>query len=202
MARGAAGEDGSIRELDGRVTTLLPGASCLLCRGRILRPDWPPSRSTPTSAGAALARATCRDSASATPSVGTFTTLVTCFAINEVARSPVRLQRRLRRFGATELLLRLHERRLNFNSRQPGVHWCGNAAPLRTRRRLDAVSDGLIDWWRRRRWTKPRIKQVVLYATRAEVLSRCAGRRSRWSDRTSSRNGRSSSARAVTGDTS
>jgi uncharacterized protein DUF6527 len=31
------------------------------------------------------------------------------------------------------------------------------------------VIDGLVDWWRRRRWTKPRIKQVVVYRSRADV---------------------------------
>ncbi len=29
--------------------------------------------------------------------------------------------------------------------------------------------DPLIDWWRRRRWTTPRIRQVVVYRSRAEV---------------------------------
>jgi molybdopterin/thiamine biosynthesis adenylyltransferase len=121
-------EDGSISELDGRVTTLLPGAGCLLCRGRITPAGLAAESLDPDERRRRAGEGYVPGLGERDPSVGTFTTLVACFAINELLDRLFGYSEGSGAFGATELLLRLHERRLNFNSRQPGVHWCGNAA--------------------------------------------------------------------------
>ena len=123
-----AAEDGSIRELDGRVTTLLPGAACLLCRGRITPAGLAAESLDPDERQRRAGEGYVPGLGERDPSVGTFTTLVACFAVNELLDRLFAYSDGSGAFGATELLLRLHERRLNFNSRAPGTHWCGNSA--------------------------------------------------------------------------
>jgi molybdopterin/thiamine biosynthesis adenylyltransferase len=120
-------QDGSVRGLNGRVTTLLPGAACLLCRGRLdpkrlLAEGLPEEERRRRAAEGYVPGLGDPD-----PAVGTFTTMVSTWAVNELldrlfgysADSPL--------FGATETLFLLHERMMRFNSRAPHEgHWCGD----------------------------------------------------------------------------
>jgi molybdopterin/thiamine biosynthesis adenylyltransferase len=121
-------DDGSIRALDGRVTTLLPGAACLLCRGRItpqglMAEALDPEERERRAGEGYVPRLGLRD-----PAVGTFTTLIGCFAVSELLDRLFGYSEGSATFGATELLLRLADRRLSFNSRLPGGgHWCEDA---------------------------------------------------------------------------
>jgi len=61
------------------------------------------------------------------PAVGTFTTLIGCFAVNEMLDRLFGYSEDAASFKSTEVLVRLVDRRLDFNSRLPrGGHWCGN----------------------------------------------------------------------------
>jgi molybdopterin/thiamine biosynthesis adenylyltransferase len=120
-------EDGSIRDLDGRVTTLRPGAPCLLCRRRITpqglgAEDLDPEERERRAGEGYVPGLNQRD-----PAVGTFTTLIGCFAVNELLDRLFGYSEGTDTFGSTELLLRLVERRLRFNSPLPGpAHWCAD----------------------------------------------------------------------------
>jgi molybdopterin/thiamine biosynthesis adenylyltransferase len=120
---------GGIRALEGRVTTLLPGAACLLCRRRITPEGLTAEALPPEERARRAAEGYVRGLNQRDPSVGTFTTLVAGLAINELLDRLFAYSEGAAAFGATEVLLRLHDRRLNFNSREPGSqHWCGEVA--------------------------------------------------------------------------
>lgn len=116
---------GGIRSLEGRVTTLLPGAACLLCRRHITSEGLATEALPPEERKRRAREGYVRGLDERDPSVGTFTTLVAGLAINELLDRIFGYSEDSALFGATELLLQLHNRRLGFNSREPGMHWCG-----------------------------------------------------------------------------
>lgn len=77
-------EDGSIRALDGRVTTLVPGSACLLCRGRITPLGLMAEALDPEERKRRTGEGYIPDLDERDPAVGTFTTLVGCYAVNEM----------------------------------------------------------------------------------------------------------------------
>jgi hypothetical protein len=118
----ASDSEGKLTDIVGRITTLTPGAACLICRGRIdlirartelLIPD---ERKRLENEGYAPVLGM------AEPAVVTFTTSVASFAVTE-------LLERLIGFGAeprpTELLIRFHDREISTNLASPvGRHFC------------------------------------------------------------------------------
>ncbi|HVA57604.1 MAG TPA: ThiF family adenylyltransferase [Gemmatimonadaceae bacterium] len=112
--------------IDGRVTTLVPGQACLVCRGRInlrraaselLTPD---ERKRRAEEGYAPALGGVE------PAVVSFTTAVAAAAICE-------LLERLIGYGPSprpsEVLLRMHEREISTNRAEPRIgHYCHEAA--------------------------------------------------------------------------
>ncbi|MDP9226410.1 MAG: ThiF family adenylyltransferase [Actinomycetota bacterium] len=116
-----------IAGLFGRVTTITPGAACLVCRD-YSTPDGlqaeslPPEERRARAAEGYVPGLRDRD-----PSVGTFTTLVASFAVAEMLDRLVDYSSTTAR--PTELILRLHDRKLSTNSKQPKPgHWCGKTA--------------------------------------------------------------------------
>jgi proteasome lid subunit RPN8/RPN11 len=118
----ASDAEGRLTDINGRVTTMVPGAGCMICRGRVdlirARTELllPEERVRLENEGYAptLGRAE--------PAVVTFTTSVAAFAVTEMLE-------RLIGFGAeprpTELLIRFHEREISTNLAQPvGRHFC------------------------------------------------------------------------------
>jgi molybdopterin/thiamine biosynthesis adenylyltransferase/proteasome lid subunit RPN8/RPN11 len=113
---------GILRGIDGRVTTLLPGQACLVCRGRIdlaragaelLTPD---ERRRREDEGYAPALGPTE------PAVVTFTTLVAATAVSE-------LLERFIGYGPeprpSEVLLRCHDREISTNVDTPRAgHYC------------------------------------------------------------------------------
>lgn len=120
-------EDGSIRAVDGRVTTLLPGQACLLCRERITPDGLAAEDLDPEERRRRAGEGYVPGLGERDPSVGTFTTLIACYAVNELLDRLFGYSDGAGASGATELLVRLADRRLNFNSREPGPHWCGQS---------------------------------------------------------------------------
>ena len=115
-------EDGYIKGIDGRVTVLVPGTGCLVCRNRI---DLQRAAAEMTSPGERQRRA---DEGYAPalegvePAVVTFTTQTAAAAVSE-------LLERLIRFGPepvpSEILLRAHEREVSTNVQAPRErHYC------------------------------------------------------------------------------
>jgi proteasome lid subunit RPN8/RPN11 len=118
----ASDANGQLTDINGRVTTMVPGAGCMICRGRVdlirartesLTPD---ERVRLENEGYAptLGRAE--------PAVVTFTTSVAALAVTEMLE-------RLIGFGyeprPTELLIRFHEREISTNLAEPvGRHFC------------------------------------------------------------------------------
>lgn len=114
--------NGTLRGIDGRVTTLVPGQACLVCRGRIdlaragaelLTPD---ERRRREDEGYAPALGRTE------PAVVTFTTLVAATAVSE-------LLERLIGYGPeprpSEVLLRCHDREISTNVDTPRPrHYC------------------------------------------------------------------------------
>lgn len=122
-------EDGSIRGLIGRVTTLIPGAACLVCRGRI-----DTQRMLAESLGEEERKRRAKEGyvpglGDPDPAVGAYTTMVATWAINELLDRLFDYSAASDKSGATELLLLLHDRSLSFNSRPPRAgHWCADEA--------------------------------------------------------------------------
>jgi molybdopterin/thiamine biosynthesis adenylyltransferase/proteasome lid subunit RPN8/RPN11 len=117
---------GGIAGLYGRVTSVMPGAACLVCRD-YATPEGLHAEALPADEREARAQEGYvpglreRD-----PSVGVFTTMVATFAINELLDRLIGYSAPPGA-GSTETLIRLHERKLGFNSKPPrGNHWCGN----------------------------------------------------------------------------
>jgi molybdopterin/thiamine biosynthesis adenylyltransferase len=114
--------EGEITGLYGRVTTMVPGDACLICRGRV---DLQLARDEqqPTDERERLAReGYAQGLGDPDPAVVTYTTLVAALAVDE-------LKRRLFGFGApaAELLISISDREL----RRPGrsaapTHFCGD----------------------------------------------------------------------------
>ncbi|MFL6238398.1 MAG: ThiF family adenylyltransferase [Actinomycetes bacterium] len=123
-----ASDNGNMQGIYGRVTTLTPGAACLLCRNRI----------DVARAGAELmeeeelrdlqAEGYAPELGGIEPAVVPYTTLVAALAVGE-------LLERLIGYGAdpapTELIARIHDRELSTNSRLPNQgHFCDPASGL------------------------------------------------------------------------
>jgi molybdopterin/thiamine biosynthesis adenylyltransferase len=122
-------EDGSIRALTGRVTTLLPGQACLLCLGRItpgglLAEDLDPEERR-RRAGEGYVPGLAEND----PAVGTFTTLIGGLAVNELFDRLFGYSSSSPTFKSTELFLRLGQRSLNYTSKPASAtHWCGDVS--------------------------------------------------------------------------
>lgn len=113
---------GTLSGIDGRVTTLVPGHACLVCRGRIdlaragtelLTPD---ERRRREDEGYAPALGRTE------PAVVTFTTLVAASAVTEVLERFIGYGPEPR---PSEILLRVHEREVSTNIQVPRPrHYC------------------------------------------------------------------------------
>jgi molybdopterin/thiamine biosynthesis adenylyltransferase/proteasome lid subunit RPN8/RPN11 len=141
-------DGGSVRGLFGRVTTLYPGAPCLICRGRIdlaqVAAEGLPAQERERLAGEGYVPGLGEPD----PSVGAYTTLVASLAVSEMLD---------RLFGlsgeeepAPELLLRLHDRAITKIVGEPRVgHYCverdnwgrGDAEPLMGQLWADSAND-------------------------------------------------------------
>jgi molybdopterin/thiamine biosynthesis adenylyltransferase/proteasome lid subunit RPN8/RPN11 len=121
--------DGSVRGLFGRVTTLIPGAPCLLCRGRIDHQQIAAEGLPDAERERLAAEGYVPGLGEPDPSVGPYTTLVGTMAVSELLD---------RLFGLsgdehppTELLLRLHDRTISAIERSPQEgHYCVTQAVL------------------------------------------------------------------------
>ncbi len=118
----ASSEDGELRGIYGRVTTMVPGAACLLCRGRIDRSrasaELMVTEEQERLAGEGYAPALN----GIEPAVVTFTTSVAAMAVSE-------LLERFVHYGTSpvpsELLIRLHDREISTNTVAPTPrHFC------------------------------------------------------------------------------
>ena len=116
-----------IRGLFGRVTTVFPGAACLVCRD-YSTPAGLHAEALPPEERAARAReGYAQGLGDPDPSVAAFTTMVASFAVSEMLDRLIDYSSLAVR--PTELLIRLHDRKLSTNSKPPrGAHWCGRRA--------------------------------------------------------------------------
>lgn len=121
----SSGSDGAIVGIDGRVTTLFPGAACLTCRNRVdlaraaAEMQTPEERMRLEDEGYAPALGRTE------PAVVAFTTAVAAAAVNEFLD-------RLIGYGPpdrpNETILRMHEREISTNSAKPReAHYCHRA---------------------------------------------------------------------------
>lgn len=117
--------EGVLVGIDGRVTTLTPGAACLVCRNRIDMARAAAEMRTPEDRKRLADEGYAPALGQVEPAVIAFTTAVAAAAINE-------LLERLIGYGPqerpTETLLRLHEREISTNSSAPRAgHYCDPA---------------------------------------------------------------------------
>jgi proteasome lid subunit RPN8/RPN11 len=113
---------GRLSGIDGRVTTLMPGAGCLVCRDRVDLARAAAEMQTPEERRRLADEGYAPALGQVEPAVVAFTTAVAAAAINE-------LLDRLIGYGPperpTETLLRLHEREISTNRALPrDAHYC------------------------------------------------------------------------------
>lgn len=118
----SSGVDGQLVGIDGRVTTLIPGQACLVCRGRIDTKRAGAELMTPGERKRLENEGYAPALGRVEPAVVTFTTLVAATAVNE-------LLERLVGYGPeprpSEVLLRCHDREISTNLEAPGPrHYC------------------------------------------------------------------------------
>lgn len=113
------GANGELTGIDGRVTTLVPGAACLVCRGRIDLQRANSELLTPEERIRLVNEGYAPALQGIEPAVVTFTTLVAATAVSE-------LLERLIGYGPdprpTEVLLRIHDREISTNVMAPRRH--------------------------------------------------------------------------------
>ena len=114
--------DGTLDGIDGRITILTPGAGCLVCRGRIDLARAAAELRTPEE------RKRLEDEGYA-PALGGVEPAVVAFTTAVAAAAVAELLERLIGYGPsprpTEVLLRLHEREISTNLRNPNPgHYC------------------------------------------------------------------------------
>ncbi len=113
------GAGGRLSGIDGRVTTLVPGAGCLVCRGRIDLQRASAELLTPDERVRLVDEGYAPALQGIEPAVVTFTTLVAATAVSE-------LLERLIGYGPeprpTEVLLRIHDREVSTNVMVPRPH--------------------------------------------------------------------------------
>jgi len=117
---------GGLIGIDGRVTTLMPGAACLVCRGRVNMARAAVELRTPEERRRLADEGYAPDLTGIEPAVVTFTSAIASAAITE-------LLDRLIGFGPTprptEVLLRWHEREISTNRAKPrSKHYCDPAS--------------------------------------------------------------------------
>jgi molybdopterin/thiamine biosynthesis adenylyltransferase len=117
---------GALVGIDGRVTTLIPGAACLVCRDRVDVGRAAVELRTPEERRRLADEGYAPDLTGIEPAVVTFTSAVASAAITE-------LLDRLIGFGPTpkptEVLLRWHEREISTNRAKPrSKHYCDPAS--------------------------------------------------------------------------
>jgi molybdopterin/thiamine biosynthesis adenylyltransferase len=106
-------KDNHVTSIDGRITWLAPGASCLLCRARIDPTMAYAEQLSPDERRRLAEQGYAPDLEEPQPSVVTFTTVMAGLATTELMN---------RLFGLadaapTEILMRLHERKISLNRR-------------------------------------------------------------------------------------
>lgn len=121
----SSGPDGLLAGIDGRVTTMTPGAACLVCRNRIDLKRAADEVKTPDERRRLADEGYAPALGQTEPAVVAFTTAVAAAAVNE-------LLDRLIGYGPparpTETLLRLHEREMSSNNARPrDHHYCHQA---------------------------------------------------------------------------
>jgi hypothetical protein len=113
---------GQLVGIDGRVTTLVPGQGCLVCRGRIDTKRAAAELMTPGERKRREDEGYAPALGRVEPAVVTYTTLVAATAVSE-------LLERLVGYGPdprpSEVLLRCHDREVSTNVQAPGPrHYC------------------------------------------------------------------------------
>lgn len=114
--------DDRLTGIDGRVTTLVPGQACLVCRGRIDTKRAAAELMTPGERKRLESEGYAPALARVEPAVVTYTTLVAATAVSE-------LLERLVGYGPeprpSEVLLRCHDREISTNVQAAGAgHYC------------------------------------------------------------------------------
>jgi len=117
-----AKKGGQLRGIDGRITTLIPGAACLVCRGRIDLQRASSELLTPEERVRLANEGYAPALGEIEPAVVTFTTMVSALAVSE-------LLGRLIGFGPdpapSEILVRIHDHEISTNDIKPRVgHYC------------------------------------------------------------------------------
>lgn len=118
----SSGADGQLVGIDGRVTTLVPGQGCLVCRGRIDTKRAAAELLTPGERKRLEDEGYAPALGRVEPAVVTYTTLVAAAAVGE-------LLERLVGYGPeprpSEVLLRCHDREISTNVQAPAPrHYC------------------------------------------------------------------------------
>ena len=118
----SSGPGGQLIGIDGRVTVLVPGAACLVCRNRIDLQRAAAEVLTPDEYRRLAAEGYAPALSNPEPAVVAFTTQVASAAVGE-------LLERLIHYGPdpvpTEILLRSHEREVSTNDQDPHAgHYC------------------------------------------------------------------------------
>lgn len=113
---------GGLSSIDGRITTLTPGAGCLVCRNRVDMRRASSEMKTPDERKRLANEGYAPALGQVEPAVVAFTTAVAAAAVNEFLD-------RLIGYGPTErpteTLLRIHEREVSTNRAEPrDVHYC------------------------------------------------------------------------------
>ena len=121
-------EAGEIRGIYGRVTTMVPGAACMLCRNRVDVARAGAELMSDEQRQARQAEGYAPELGDREPAVVAYTSLVASLAVSEMLE-------RLIGFGQdvapTELLARIHDRELSTNTREPNTgHFCDPGAGL------------------------------------------------------------------------
>lgn len=121
-------DDGTLRGIEGRVTTIEPGRGCLQCRGRISDAALQSEVLNPAERAQRVAEGYAAGLDERDPAVIAYTTAVAAHAVNEFLHRLFALDDDT---PSGELIIRFHCRDIRRNTRTGGPgHWCMDPAHL------------------------------------------------------------------------